>query len=572
MFKRMKISGKIAGTVVVVLAATSIVGFLITQRRINSQAEEAFRDKVRQITGMTAATQRWFSNNLDTLVPDHNFKSLNQIPVVAAWSVAEEYADRNGMKFRTPSLQPRDQKNRPDDFERRALLRFQADPSLKEFSERGRVGNEEVMRYAQPVRITEDCLVCHGDPAGAKDPVGGTKEGYKVGDLRGAFAVTASTEQLVSMAQTNSLATFLLSLLTLLASSAAVILVIRKLVIRPLGKAVELANRIADSDLTAADLVVESKDEIGEATGALNTMKNSLRRLLGGISNGVETLSAAAAELTAVSRQTVSGTASASEKTHTVAAAAEEASANARSIAQGMEQSSGSLSSMACATEEMSATVGDISSNTARARVISEQATGQSESIAEQMQKLGNAAEEIGHVTETINNISAQTNLLALNATIEAARAGAAGKGFAVVANEIKELARQTAESTEDIKGRIAGIQNSAGAAISDIDQITKVIAEVGTIVASIAAAIEEQATVTKDVANNIAQASSGVQEANQRVSETAEVSRCIARDIAHVNAAVVEIRRGGEHVEANAVELSKLAEQLGAQVSQFRM
>jgi methyl-accepting chemotaxis protein len=572
MISQMKLSGKIAGTVVVVLAAASIISFWVTQRRINRQAEEAFRDKVRQITGMAGATQNWFSDNLRTLVPDGNFKSLNQVPVVAAWSVAERYADGHGMKFRTPSLAPRDPKNQPDDFERRALMKFQADPTLKEFSERQRVGDQEVMRYAQPVRITQDCLVCHGDPAGAKDPVGGTKEGYKVGYLRGAFAVTASTEQLVATAQSNSIATFLLSLLTLLASSTAVILVIRKVVIRPLGRSVEFANRIANSDLTSADLHVESGDEIGEASVALNTMKNSLRRLLGGISSGVLTLSAAATELTAVARQTVSGTAAMSERTHTVAAAAEEASANTTSIATGMEQSTSSLSSVACATEEMSATVGDISANTSRAHVISEQATAQAQDIADQMQKLGQAAQEIGQVTETITNISAQTNLLALNATIEAARAGTAGKGFAVVANEIKELARQTAEATEDIKARIAGIQSSTGTAISNIGQITTVIKDVGTIVTTIAAAIEEQATVTKDVAGNIAQASSGVQDANERVAQTAQVSQSIARDIAGVNAAVIDIRQGGEHVQASAAELSKLAEQLGAQVAQFRV
>ena len=188
------------------------------------------------------------------------------------------------------------------------------------------------------------------------------------------------------------------------------------------------------------------------------------------------------------------------------------------------------------------------------------------------MQKLGQAAQEIGHVTETITNISAQTNLLALNATIEAARAGAAGKGFAVVANEIKELARQTAEATEDIKMRIAGIQDSAGMAIGDISQIATVIRDVGGIVASIAAAIEEQATVTKDVAGNIAQASVGVQEADERISQTAGVSRSIARDIAGVNAKITDIREGGAQVQASAVELSKVAEQLGAQLAQFRM
>jgi methyl-accepting chemotaxis protein len=451
-------------------------------------------------------------------------------------------------------------------------MMFQADPTLKEFSERGRVGDREVMRYAQPVRITQDCLICHGDPAGTKDLVGGTKEGYRVGDLRGAFAVTASTEQLAATAASNSIATFLLSLLTLLASSTAVILVIRKLVIRPLGKSVAFANRIANGDLTEADLLVESADEISEATVALNTMKNNLRRLLGDISSGIRTLSASAAELTAAFQRTASGTASMSEKAHTVAAAAEEASANTASIAQGMEQSSDSLCSVANATEEMSATVGDISSNTSKARTISGQAMGQAQTITEQMQKLGQAAQEIGHVTETITNISAQTNLLALNATIEAARAGTAGKGFAVVANEIKELAKQTAEATEDIKMKIAGIQTSTGTAISDIGQITKVIEDVGNIVASIAAAIEEQATVTRDVAGNIAQASSGVREANERVTQTAEVSESIARDIAGVNAAVADIRKGGEHVQSSAVELTKLAEQLGAQVAQFKV
>jgi methyl-accepting chemotaxis protein len=175
-------------------------------------------------------------------------------------------------------------------------------------------------------------------------------------------------------------------------------------------------------------------------------------------------------------------------------------------------------------------------------------------------------------VTETINNISAQTNLLALNATIEAARAGSAGKGFAVVANEIKELAKQTAEATQDIKAKIAGIQNSTGTAISDIGQITTVIRDVGGIVASIAAAIEEQAIVTKDVAGNIAQASAGVRDANERVSQTAGVSHSIAQDIAGVNLAVSDLRLGGEQVQASAAELSKLAEDLGAQVSRFKI
>jgi methyl-accepting chemotaxis protein len=572
MFRHIRLSQKIVGTILLVLSVTSLAGFLITQWRINRQAEESFRDKVRQITGMAAAAQAWDSDNLATLVPGGKFKDLKQVPVVAAWSVAEFYAGKNGMVFHTPSLRPRDPKNQPDDFERRALEMFQSDPALKEFSEQQTVDGRKVMRYAQPVRLTPDCLLCHGGPAGAKDPFGFAKEGMRTGDLRGAFAVTASTDQLAATARSNSLATFLLSFFTLLASGGAVFLVIRKLVIHPLRRSVDFANRIANSDLTQTDLVVASEDEIGEAATALNTMKNSLRRLLGGISTSVQTVASASTELSAIAKDTASGTASMSERAHTVAAAAEEASANTSSIAAGMKQSTGSLSSVASATEQMSATVGDIAANTARARAISEKAASETRTVTEQMRKLGQAAQEIGQVTETINDISAQTNLLALNATIEAARAGSAGKGFAVVAGEIKELARQTASATEDIKVRISGIQGSTGAAVGEIGQITTVIREVGDIVAAIAAAIEEQAVVTKDVAGNIAQASAGVEDANARVSETAEVSHSIARDIAGMNAAVSGMREGGEQVEASAAELSKLAEELRVQVAQFRM
>ncbi len=349
---------------------------------------------------------------------------------------------------------------------------------------------------------------------------------------------------------------------------------ISRSVTQPLQAGVGILERISKGDISSD--VVESlrarKDEVGELARAMQIMTESLRRLLKDISGGISTLAASATELSAVSKQTASGVADMSEKAHTVAAAAEEASANTTSVAVGMEQSSANISAVASATEQMSTTVGDIAANTARARAISEQATTQAQTVSAQMQKLGQAAQEIGHVTETITNISAQTNLLALNATIEAARAGSAGKGFAVVANEIKELARQTAEATEDIKARIAGVQGSSGAAISDIDQITGVIKEVGGIVSGIAAAIEEQATVTRDVAGNIAQASTGVRDANEHIAQTAEVSKTIARDVAGINEAVTDLRHGGEQVQDAAAELSKLAEQLKGRVSQFIM
>ena len=338
---------------------------------------------------------------------------------------------------------------------------------------------------------------------------------------------------------------------------------------------VERLKIIAAGDLSSASLpeaLLSRGDELGDLASASQLMTDNLRRLLRDISNGVGTMAAAATELSSIARDTSSGTDTASERATAVGVAAEAACANTFSIIARMDESSSNLNSVAGATEEMSVTIGDISSNTSRARTISEQATQQAQIISDQMQRLGQAAQEIGNVTETITNISAQTNLLALNATIEAARAGSAGKGFAVVAKEIKELAKQTVEATEDIKARIAGIQSSTGMAISDIEQITGVIRDVSGIVSSIAAAIEEQATVTRDVAGNIAQASEGVQDANRNVSQTIEVTMGIASDIAGVNSSVQVIRQGGKQVQDSADDLSHLAESLDALVGQFKL
>lgn len=113
--------------------------------------------------------------------------------------------------------------------------------------------------------------------------------------------------------------------------------------------------------------------------------------------------------------------------------------------------------------------------NAEKARFISESAVMQSQRTSEKVTALGESARKVGKVTETITEISEQTNLLALNATIEAARAGDAGRGFTVVANEIKELARQTAAATVDIKNQIADMQ-----ATTIINQIKQQSTQVG--------------------------------------------------------------------------------------------
>ena len=343
---------------------------------------------------------------------------------------------------------------------------------------------------------------------------------------------------------------------------------------KPIKTAVDALDRISRGDMTQdlPEKLCARKDEAGHLAQSMQRMTENFRAMLRDVTGGVQTLASSSTEMSAIAGQMSSGAQGTSTKAATVATAAEEMSANTSSVAAGMEQATTNLSSVATATEEMSATIGDIAANSEKARAISAEAGVQAEGVAGLMKQLGAAAQEIGKVTETITSISSQTNLLALNATIEAARAGAAGKGFAVVANEIKELAQQTATATEEIKGRISGIQSSTGAAMADVDKIAGVIREVGEIVATIATAIEEQASVTRDMARNIAEATIGVKDANQRVAQTATVSQEIARDIAAVNTASGEMTSASQQVQASSLDLSQLAEQLKAMVGRFTL
>ncbi len=337
----------------------------------------------------------------------------------------------------------------------------------------------------------------------------------------------------------------------------------------PLTKGVDFAKAVAAGDLTR-QIDVNRKDEVGVLSESLNQASRNLRDMFKNVRDGVQTLASASTELTAISKQMSSGAESTSTRANGVASAAEQTGANMSGVASAMEQTTVNLSTVATASEEMTSTIGEIASNAERARQVTSEAVDSAKRVSTTMDALGSAAKEIGKVTETISAISSQTNLLALNATIEAARAGAAGKGFAVVANEIKELARQTAAATDDIKARIEGIQSSAGNAVSDIGSVAEVIRQVNEIVSGIAAAIEEQSAVTKDIAANVAQASRGVEDANRNVAEASNAVNSMAQDVAEVNQSAGEISSSSAQILVSAEDLSKLSEQLRAMVERF--
>ena len=527
-----------------IIAITSGISLWITESRVNRQAEEAFRDKLRQITGMATATRNWFATNIDLMVPNHQFKHLEQVPVVVAMLTAEQYAGKEGLKFRTPSLHPRNPKNQATDFERRALEAFAKDPALTEFAERVEVDGQEVMRYAQPVRATADCLQCHGDPEGEKDPFGYPKEGMKDGELRAAFVLEAPTAKLVANSRANLLATFLTSLLTVLAAIVVVYFVARKIAIRPIQACAQFASRIAAADLTAEDLKVESADEAGEAMMALNTMRNCLHDLIYQISETSLHVASASEELSSTSQQ--------------ISAASEETSAQAGVVTQATQNVNQNLQSVSTGSAEMTQTIQSIASNAQQAATIAGTAVQTAQAANATVGKLGASSAEIGEVIKAITSIAEQTNLLALNATIEAARAGEAGKGFAVVANEVKELAKQTAKATEDISRKVTAIQVDSKEAVDAISSITKIISQVSEISGTIATAVEEQSATTSEMRRNVTDAAKGSEEISQNIAGVADAAR-------GTSTSAFESQKAAD-------ELANLSLQLRKLVSQFKV
>ena len=262
------------------------------------------------------------------------------------------------------------------------------------------------------------------------------------------------------------------------------------------------------------------------------------------ISEASRHLSAAAAELNATATQMTANAGKTTKEANQVAGSSEE-------VARGVQ-------TVATNTEEMTASINEIARNANEAASAANTTVRQAESTNTTITKLGVSSQEIGNVIKVISSIAQQTNLLALNATIEAARAGDAGRGFAVVANEVKELAKQTAQATEDITNRIGVIQGDASTAVEAIGGITESIRKLNGIASAIAASVEEQQATTNEVARVIQESSKGIQS--------------ISESVKTVSTASSETASGANQVLDAAKSLGQLAERLEALVKKIEV
>ena len=352
---------------------------------------------------------------------------------------------------------------------------------------------------------------------------------------------------------------------------AGIAFLISRLLAGQIRQAVAFADQLAAGDFSG-NLDISQKDEIGVMARALNNIVQSLRTMVEEIQKSAASLTGASSTLSAVSAQMTGGAEQTSMKANTVATASEEMSTNMDSVAAATEEAATNVNMVAAAAEEMTSTISEISSNTAKTSSMAADASERAVQASTRVDELGKSAQEISKVTETITEISEQTNLLALNATIEAARAGEAGKGFAVVANEIKELAKQTAEATLEIKNNIEGVQVATSNTVKEINEVSKIIGDVNDMSATVASAVEEQSATTGEISENVVQASQGIQEVTENIAQVASVTTEIASEIADVNSAAQELTESSNQVQSSGDELQGLAAKLEQLVGGYKI
>jgi len=304
---------------------------------------------------------------------------------------------------------------------------------------------------------------------------------------------------------------------------------ITRSITRPLHEAVRVAQTVASGDLTS-HIRANGSDETSQLLRALGLMNEALRKIVGEVRTGTDTIATA-------SSQIAQGNIDLSSRTEEQAASLEE-----------------TASSMTQLTE----TVRQNADNAVQANTLAAHATEMADAGNEAMQsmvstieKISGSSTQISDITGVIEGIAFQTNILALNAAVEAARAGEQGRGFAVVASEVRSLAQRSAAAAKEIKGLI-------GASVATIQDGATQATEVGVIIGRVKEAMKRVSDIVGEIAAASEEQRRGIEQVNQAVVQMDEVTQ--------QNAALVE------EAAAAAQSLEEQARNLTTAVSVFKL
>ena len=382
--------------------------------------------------------------------------------------------------------------------------------------------------------------------------------------------ITALKNELDDFYHSKIIQLVALTVLGVAVSVSLSMLTVVRFIARPIAALTRVMRQLANG---ACDVVVpgtEGGDEVGEMSRAVLVFQKSMEReqefqqtrrsedqekdrrrasletLIRNFGDEIEKVVSALGG----SAKEVKGTA------ERLSVTVEETAAQTTRVANAADEASGNVQTVAAAAEELHASIDEISRQVTRSAEIAKKAVDETAATDTSVSALSNAGQKIGEVVQLIQNIASQTNLLALNATIEAARAGEAGRGFAVVASEVKSLATQTAKATEEIAEQVSTIQNATEAVVGAFRNTGTTITEMNEIATAISSAIVEQGAATREIAGNINQAATGTDE--------------VSNNIAAVREATNGNGESATRMLATAVTLSSQAETLRSRVDEF--
>jgi len=382
--------------------------------------------------------------------------------------------------------------------------------------------------------------------------------------------IVHAQDQAAGADERNATATIVGALAVAVVLSALVGFGLILLIRRPIARLTTAMGRLAEGDVSVAVDDASRRDEIGGMSRAVAVFRDNavermrletaaaaeraareahnarLEALIAGFEGRATSL------VTAVTRE--------GEALRTTARSldgiAESSKERATSATSATAQAAHGVQTVAAAAEELSASIAEISGQVARTKSVVDVALDRAHRTNGEIQGLSGMATRIGDVVRMIKAVADQTNLLALNATIEAARAGEAGKGFAVVAGEVKGLAKQTADATEEISRQIAAIQAATTASVTAIGGIVATMDEIGAHTAGVAAAVEQQGAATAAISSTVQQVAAN--------------SRSVVDDVGGLGDAVAETSAMAGTVMDAGGEMAATAEELEAAIHRF--
>lgn len=398
-------------------------------------------------------------------------------------------------------------------------------------------------------------------------------------------SINTDSNFLIDQSRTQSQIGVIASIIVTILVILIVVIYSRKVTLRLHNLKTEV-SAVGALDLTRPDFHATGNDEIGDMAEAIINMKRVLRGIVSQFKNSADTLAASSEELTANAEQS--------------AQAASQIAASMASVATGANEQSAAANEASTVVEKMSTGMQKISANTSQVAEQSAQVAGKAyeggkivEKAVNQMiqledtvtasakfvARLGERSKEIGQIVDTISGIAGQTNLLALNAAIEAARAGEQGRGFAVVAEEVRKLAEQSQEAAKKIAeliGEIQGDTVKAVAAMKDGTREVKAGAEAVNVTGMTFREIVEMVSHVSDQMRESAAAIQQIAGESQGILESVRtidnLSRTSAGESQNVSAATEEQLASMEEVAVSSEALSKLAQELQAEVDKFRI